>query len=74
MHGERIKKKEMKPSAIPIPNEDVLTDIEEAIRQPTNIVNTINEDNGNGSSNSNNKMSSRRKKIPPPRGDDFLWG
>ena len=66
-------KEEKKPSTIPISSEDVLFDIK-VTRQPTNIVNTINEDNGNGSSNPNNKMSSRRKKIPPARGDDFLWG
>ena len=70
----KAPKEEKKPSTIPIPSEDVLFDIKEVIRQPTNIVNTINEDNGNGSSNPNNKMSIRRKKIPPARGDDFLWG
>jgi len=67
-------REEKKPSTIPIPSEDVLFDIKEGIRQPINIVNVINEDNGNGSSYPNNKMSSRRKKTPPARGDDFLWG
>jgi LysM repeat protein len=70
----KLPKEEKKLSTIPIPSEGVLVYIKEVIRQPTNVVNDLNEGNGNGSSNPTDKMSIRRKKIPPTRGDDFLWG
>jgi hypothetical protein len=61
----KVLKEGEKPSTIPIPNECVLADIKEVIRQPISIVSAVSEDSGNESSNPNNRTSSS---DPSPNG------